>query len=140
MLGHQILRQSVSTANDAERRKAPVSKISGLIFLCIVALLVVGCMPLGSRPGIERADELGLQTASTDVQQLPPLPPLPPLSSPEARDELYRDGFVEQWMARSDLLCREYKDKIILVSRDTRFATHATTTILSGLATIFTAV
>jgi hypothetical protein len=43
-------------------------------------------------------------------------------------------------MARSDLLCRQYKDKIILVSRDTRFATHATTTILSGLATIFTAV
>ena len=140
MLGHQILRQSVSTANDAERRKAPVSKISGLIFLCIVALLVVGCMPLGSRPGIERADELGLQTASTDVQQLPPLPPLPPLSSPEARDELYRDGFVEQWMARSDLLCREYKDKIILVSRNTKFATDATSTILSGLATIFTAV
>jgi len=140
MLGHQILRQSVSTANDAERRKAPVSKISGPIFLCIVALSVVGCIPLGSRPGIERADELGLQTAPTDVQQLPPLPPLPPLSSPEARDELYRDGFVEQWMARSDLLCREYKDKIILVSRNTKFATDATSTILSGLATIFTAV
>ena len=43
-------------------------------------------------------------------------------------------------MARSDLLCRQYKDKIILVSRNTKFATDATTTILSGLATIFTAV
>jgi hypothetical protein len=74
------------------------------------------------------------------VQQLPPLPPLPALTVPDARDKLYRDGFVEQWMARSDLLCREYKDKIILVSRSTRFATDATSTILSGLATIFTAI
>ncbi|MGC2524699.1 MAG: hypothetical protein WA417_19015 [Stellaceae bacterium] len=43
-------------------------------------------------------------------------------------------------MARSDLLCRQYKDKIILLSRNSRFATDATSTILSGLATIFTAV
>ncbi len=117
-----------------------MSKISGLLCLCLAALSVVGCTPLGMRPGIERADDLGLQTAPTDVQQLPPLPPVPLLSTPEARDRFYRDAFVEQWMARSDLLCREYKDKIILVSRNTKFATDATSTILSGLATIFTAV
>jgi Putative peptidoglycan binding domain len=134
------LRPSVSAANDAERRNSPVSKISGLPCLCLTVIAVIGCTPLGARPGIERADDLGLQTAPTDVQQLPPLPPLPLLSAPEARDRFYRDGFVEQWMARSDLLCREYKDKIILVSRNTKFATDATSTILSGLATIFTAV
>jgi hypothetical protein len=43
-------------------------------------------------------------------------------------------------MARSDYLCRQYKDKIIRFSRNTRFATDATSTILSGLATIFTAI
>jgi hypothetical protein len=122
------------------RGTSPVSKISHLIFLCLAAITVAECTPLGMRPGIERADDLGLQTAPTDVQQLPPLPPLPLLSAPEARDKFYRDGFVEQWMARSDLLCREYKDKIILVSRNTKFATDATSTILSGLATIFSMV
>jgi hypothetical protein len=111
------------------------------IGFCAAVICIAGCTPLGLRPGIERADDIGLQSKAADVQQLPPLLPLPadPFSQ-QARDQIYRDAFVEQWMARSDLLCREYKDKIILVSRSSRFATDATTTVLSGLATIFTAV
>lgn len=116
------------------------ARIFRLSIFCLGPLAVVACTPLGVRPGIERADDLGLQTAPTDVQPLPPLPPLPPLSAPDATSKLYRDGFVEQWMARSDLLCRQYKDKIILLSRNSRFAADATSTILSGLATVFTAI
>jgi hypothetical protein len=117
-------------------------RVSHIFRLVIFSFLIVvaGCTSPGSKPGIERADDLGLQLDPTDLPKLPPLLPLPAPSAPEARDQLYRDGFVEQWMARSDYLCREYKDKIILVSRNTRFATDATSTILSGLATIFTAV
>jgi hypothetical protein len=117
--------------------KSPVSRSLRLLILGFGLIAVSGCAQLGPNSGIERAEDLGLQL---DPAQLPPLPPLPAPSAPESSDPSYRDEFVEQWMARSDLLCRQYKDKIILVSRNTRFATHATTTILSGLATIFTAV
>jgi hypothetical protein len=117
-----------------------VSKIFDLVILSLGLIAVGGCTQLGSKPGIERADDLGLQLEPVDLPKLPVLPPLPAPSAPESTDRLYRDGFVEQWMARSDHLCREYKDKIILVSRNTRFATDAASTILSGLATIFTAV
>lgn len=117
-----------------------MSKIFGLVVLGLGSLAVAGCTQLGSKPGIERAEDLGLQLDPVNLPALPPLPPLPTPSAPESYDRRYRDGFVEQWMARSDYLCRQYKDKIILVSRNTRFASDAATTILSGLATIFTAV
>jgi hypothetical protein len=111
--------------------------------LCAGLLSVVACTSMGSKSGIERADDLGLEPGQGQLQSLPSLPPLPPSSATEIQTEIqaraYRDAFVEQWMARSDLLCREYKDKIIQVSRNTKFATDATSTILSGLATIFTA-
>lgn len=132
--------RGAGTSSKSHRRRWLPTKFFRPIAISVGALSIVGCAQLGPRPGIERADDLGLQAAPGSVQQLPPLPPLPDLSSPLARDRLYRDAFVEQWMARSDLLCREYKDKIILVSRSTRFASDATSTILSGLATIFTAV
>lgn len=106
----------------------------------LASMAIAGCAQFGSKPGIERADDLGLQLEPANLPALPPLPPLPAPSAPEASDRLYRDGFVEQWMSRSDYLCRQYKDKIILISRNTRFASDAATTILSGLATIFTAV
>lgn len=108
-----------------------MSRIWSLVILGLGLIAVGGCTTIGPNAGIERAEDLGLQL---DPVQLPPLPPLPSPSAPESYDRSYRDMFVEQWMSR------QYKDKIILVSRDTRFATHATTTILSGLATIFTAV
>ncbi|MGA8760753.1 MAG: hypothetical protein WB611_31385 [Stellaceae bacterium] len=43
-----------------------MSKISGVILLCLAALCMAGCTPLGMKPGIERADDLGLQPI--DVQ------------------------------------------------------------------------
>jgi hypothetical protein len=117
-----------------------VSGSPTFVLVGIGLFAVAGCAQLGAKPGIERADDLGLVLEPADLAKLPPLLPLPAPSAPEAQSKLYRDGFVEQWMARSDYLCREYKDKIILVSRNTRFATDATSTILSGLATIFSAV
>ena len=98
------------------------------VFLCLGLFNVVGCTQLGVKPGIERADDLGLAPGQGELQSLPPLPPLPAPDTPEAQLRSYRDAFVYQWMARSDLLCREYKDKIILVSRNTKFATDATST------------
>jgi hypothetical protein len=55
-------------------------------------------------------------------------------------DDIYRNAFVEQWMARSDYLCRQYKDKIIRTARDWKLGTDVLTTVLAGLATIFTPV
>jgi hypothetical protein len=119
--------------------------------VCIVAAMastLLGCSQYGPSAGLDRAEPLGIQRTEplatptdrivldTNLPQLPPLAPPDPLS-PESYQRQYRDSFVEQWMARSDILCRQYKDKIILVSRDTRFATDASTTLLSGLATIF---
>jgi hypothetical protein len=119
-----------------------VSRIFGFVMFSLASLAIAGCAQFGSKPGIERADDLGLEPGQGQLQPLPPLPPLPAPSATEAQTEAqlraYRDAFVEQWMARSDLLCRGYKDKIIQVSRNTKFATDATSTILSGLATIFT--
>ncbi len=117
-----------------------MSRILGFVMFSLASMAIAGCAQFGSKPGIERADDLGLQLEPANLPALPPLPPLPAPSAPEASDRLYRDGFVEQWMSRSDYLCRQYKDKIILISRNTRFASDAATTILSGLATIFTAV
>src|SRR4051794_2958305 len=115
--------------------------------VCVVgamASLLFGCSQYA---GINRADPLGMQQTDLVGTQADPLlagalaslPVLPPLAiplpeSPESYQRQYRDSFVEQWMARSDILCRQYKDKLILVSRDTRFATNATQTLLSGLA------
>jgi hypothetical protein len=102
--------------------------------LIVWFLTLTGCTPWSPQNEIERADDLGLIT-----NQPPPPPPL--ISTiPTNYTEDDRNRFVEEWMARSDYLCRQYKDKIIRFSRNTRFATDATSTILSGLATIFTAV
>jgi hypothetical protein len=105
-------------------------------FLMLIVWLITlaGCAPWSPQNEIERADDLGLITDQ-------PLPSLLQISSiPKDYTEDDRNQFVEEWMARSDYLCRQYKDKIIRFSRNTRFATDATSTILSGLATIFTAV
>jgi hypothetical protein len=95
----------------------------------------MGCTQLqwGTGNEIERADDLGLITSN------PPPPAMLISAIPNDYSEEDRNRFAEEWLARSDYLCRQYKDKIIRVSRDSRFATSATATILSGLATIFTA-
>ncbi len=92
---------------------------------------------------LERADDLGL---IPDPHTNPP-PPTPLGAAAAATSADYavnsvatRNRFAEEWMARSDYLCREFKDHIIHVSRDTRLAGDVTSTVLSGLATIFTAV
>ena len=103
-----------------------------VLIVCLIAL--TGCTPWSPQNEIERADDLGLITSQ------PPPPPLLISSISDDYTENDRNRFVEEWMARSDYLCRQYKDKIIRFSRNTRFATDAVSTILSGLATIFTAV
>ena len=110
-----------------------------IAFICIGCSVFAGCTQYGEMSGINRADSLGFQIDPVFLPALPPLPPLPLApSTPDGYDKQYRDRFVEQWMARSDILCRQYKDRIMMISRDTRLATDATRTILSGLATIFT--
>ena len=102
--------------------------------LIVWLITLTGCTPWSPQNEIERADDLGLITDQLS-------PSLLQISSiPRDYTEDDRNQFVEEWMARSDYLCRQYKDKIIRFSRNTRFATDATSTILSGLATIFTAV
>ena len=105
-----------------------------LLVLIVWLIPLTGCTPWSPQNEIERADDLGL------ITNQPPPPPLLISSIPDDYNEAQRNQFVEEWMARSDYLCRQYKDKIIRFSRNTRFATDATSTILSGLATIFTAV
>jgi hypothetical protein len=112
--------------------------LSGSLFWLLVLIVglttLTSCTSWSPQNEIERADDLGLITAQ------PPPPPLLISSIPDDYTENDRNRFVEEWMARSDYLCRQYKDKIIRFSRNTRFATDATSTILSGLATIFSAV
>jgi hypothetical protein len=105
-----------------------------VLVLFVGLIILTGCTPWSPQNEIERADDLGLITAQ------PPPPPLLISSIPDDYTENDRNRVVEEWMARSDYLCRQYKDKIIRFSRNTRFATDATSTILSGLATIFSAV
>jgi hypothetical protein len=107
-----------------------------------IALILSGCSSANN--SIERADDLGLPLpgnpfvappnsvlmAGTEVM-------LPGTSLPTSVDnysEAYRDAFVEQWMTRSDYLCRQYKDKVIRASRDWRLGTDVLTTALAGLA------
>ena len=104
------------------------------LVLIVWLIELAGCTPWSPQNEIERADDLGL------VTNQPPPPPMLISSISDNYTESDRNRFVEEWMARSDYLCRQYKDKIIRFSRNTRFATDATSTILSGLATIFTAV
>lgn len=111
-----------------------------LFIVAAASATLVSCTQFGTT-GIDRAEPLGIQ--GTGADSLPVLPPLPPLPAslgvgPSAFDKTVRDQYVEMWMARSDDLCREYKDRLIRLSRDVRFATDASRTILSGLATIFT--
>src|SRR4051794_10209873 len=92
-----------------------------------MASVLFGCSQYGLAPGINRADPLGMQRSDLVGTQADPLvadalaslPVLPPLAvplpdSPESYQRQYRDSFVEQWMARSDILCRQYRDKLIL--------------------------
>jgi hypothetical protein len=115
---------------------APILSASRFWALVLIVglLTLAGCTSWSPQNEIERADDLGLITAQ------PPPPPLLVSSIPDDYTENDRNRFVEEWMARSDYLCRQYKDKIIRFSRNTRFATDATSTLLSGLATIFSAV
>jgi hypothetical protein len=115
-------------------RWVPSESIFRLLVLVVWLITLVGCTSWSPQNEIERADDLGL------ITNQPPPPPLLISSISDNYNENDRNRFVEEWMARSDYLCRQYKDKIIRFSRNTRFATDATSTILSGLATIFTAV
>src|SRR5215469_1852518 len=112
----------------------PLGSFHSVLMLIVWHITLTGCTPWSPQNEIERADDLGLITDQLS-------PSLLQISSiPRDYTEDDRNQFVEEWMARSDYLCRQYKDKIIRFSRNTRFATDATSTILSGLATIFTAV
>lgn len=93
-------------------------------------VLVTGCAQLHTATGtnIDRASDLGLVSDAT-------LPP--PISSVKVNyTAADRDAFVELWMTRSDYLCRKYKDKLIMLSRDMRLTSDVTSTVLSGLAAI----
>jgi hypothetical protein len=122
-------------------RGAPMATFLRLLAVAAGSVSLISCAQVG-RTGIDRADSLGID--GTAAEALPTLPPLPPppasLVGGAAFDKTIRDQYVEMWMARSDSLCREYKDRVIRASRDARFATDASRTILSGLATIFTSV
>jgi hypothetical protein len=112
-----------------------------VLVICLGYSVLAGCTQFSGMSGIDRADALGLPIDPATLPELPRLQLLPPTPSAQGADlKQYRDGYVEQWMVRSDILCRQYKDKIMMLSRDTRLATNATQTILSGLATIFTSI
>jgi hypothetical protein len=109
---------------------ANIWRVLTAFFVCCV---IAGCA--GDTAGVNRADALGL----VDPAALQALPPLPPLVVPtDGNDQQYRTRFAEQWMARSDVLCRQYKDRLMMVSRDTRFTSNVVQLILSGVATFVT--
>src|SRR5690242_20043907 len=98
-----------------------MAKIWRVATACFACLVIAGCA--GDSTGLNRADPLGLDPAAVQaLQGLPPLPPLPAIV--DSSDPQYRTRFAEQWMARSDVLCRQYKDRLMMVSRDTRFTTN----------------
>jgi hypothetical protein len=105
-----------------------------IVGLCCL-LAATGCSNIRKATGdnIDRAHDLGL------IAETPP-PKLPPLITdlPVSYSEIDRNAFAEQWMARSDYLCRMFKDNLIAISRDQRLSTDIASTVLSGLATIFT--
>jgi hypothetical protein len=101
---------------------ANIWRVLTAFFVCCV---IAGCA--GDTAGVNRADALGL----VDPAALQALPPLPPLVVPtDGNDQQYRTRFAEQWMARSDVLCRQYKDRLMMVSRDTRFTSNVVQLIL----------
>ncbi|HEY4045037.1 MAG TPA: hypothetical protein VGM32_24775 [Rhodopila sp.] len=115
-----------------------------------IALIIPGCSSLNSSLGndFERADDLGLPLPGVPLAAEPTGGPATgagvtlagialPAGVGDYQDN-YRDAFVEQWMGRSDYLCRQYKDKIIRTSRNWKLGTDVLTTGLAGLATIFT--
>jgi predicted small secreted protein len=139
------------------RAPAPKRAWRQIIAIMVAASLVgPGCSTIRSGVGndIERADDLGLplpgaipvaQPASQPVgtASTAAIVTLAGTSLPNAvgsSSETERDAFVEQWMARSDYLCRQFKDKIIRSARDSKLGTDVLTTLLAGLATIFTPV
>jgi hypothetical protein len=77
-----------------------------LLVLIVSLIPLTGCTPWSPQNEIERADDLGL------ITNQPPPPPLLISSIPDDYNEAERNRFVEGWMARSDYLCRQYKDKI----------------------------
>lgn len=93
-------------------------------------LLVTGCAQLHTAMGtnIDRAADLGLVSEA--------VLPAPITSIKPDYTAADRDAFVELWMTRSDYLCRKYKDKLLLLSRDMRLTSDVTSTVLSGLAAI----
>jgi hypothetical protein len=110
-----------------------MAKAWHILVICFGSLVIAGCA--GDTAGINRADALGL----ADPAVLQALPPLPELVVPtDGNDQQYRTRFAEQWMSRSDVICRQYKDRLMMVSRDTRFAGNVAQLILSGVATFVT--
>jgi hypothetical protein len=99
----------------------------------LVCCVIAGCA--GDTAGVNRADTLGLIDLATP-QALPQLPLV--VVPTDDGNRGYRTRFAEQWMARSDVLCRQYKDKLMMVSRDIRFTSNVAQLLLSGVATFVT--
>lgn len=115
-----------------------MTNVGRTVGICLISAMLAGCAQYSQMSGINRADDLGLLDPAA-MQALPSLPPLPPVLVPtDSNDPQYRSRFAEQWMARSDVLCRQYKDKLMMVSRDARFTTNVAQLILSGVATLVT--
>lgn len=126
-----------------------------VLSLLLVVVLLTGCNHLGNAVngqvggGIDRADDLGLadQPITSEIWQIPPEKAgVPPGQAPAMASSLtaankdprqFRNDYAEVWMARSDYLCRQYKDRIISISRGERLGTDLLSGLLSGLATIF---
>jgi peptidoglycan hydrolase-like protein with peptidoglycan-binding domain len=109
--------------------------------LALAALGLASCAQTGGIRGLsggnfERAESLVPDSASGTQSSILTPPRLP--IDIDARTS--RDDFTEYWMARSDLLCRRYKDKIIAASIDSRLTADLFSTVLSTLSTIFTPV
>ena len=94
----------------------------------MLAATTIGC----GQYGVSGPDDLGLAQSITPTLQIDlPISPSTPLSA-----EVRRNQELSKWLVRSDYQCNKYLAQLSRGIRDSRLATDAVGTILSGLATI----
>jgi hypothetical protein len=97
------------------------------MMVIMLAVTTVGC----SQYGASGPNDLGL------FQRFDPPTSLPiSLNVPPSSAEGQRNQELSKWIIRSDYLCNNYQLRLSRAIRDSRLATDALATVLSGLATI----